>query len=370
MQSRFFKALRPAAIKPGARVCTLVVDAEESFDWRAPVRGTAYTTSGMRNVRELHRITSVHGIVPAHLLTYPLLENPAVVSLLRDQVERGLCILGLQMHTWVTPPFDTDIGAQYSFSGNLRANLEEQKLIALKARFVECFGYEPVVYRSGRYGLSGQTASLLEKHGFTIDTSVAPRTTSEPEGGPDYSDFDYGLFWFGERRNLLEMPLCRSMVGWGGLPAQTVYRGAMSPFGPRSDIPAVFARSRCIERITLSPEGNDLMAMRRLVRGLCARGQTVLALSFHSSSLEIGGSPYVTSKAELHEFYDRLSGVLDWLAHSMDFEFTDILQVPDHLEPASQLGLHETEPADFEIRARQAQAWQTRSRQTRARQTG
>lgn len=370
MHSPFFKALRPAAIKPGARVCTLVVDAEESFDWRAPVRGTAYTTSGMRNVRDLHRITSVHGVVPAHLLTYPLLEDPGVVSLLRDQVERGLCILGLQMHTWVTPPFDTDVGAQYSFSGNLRANLEEQKLIALKARFVECFGYEPVVYRSGRYGLSGQTATLLEKHGFIIDTSVAPRTTAEPEGGPDYSEFDYGLFWFGERRNLLEMPLCRSVVGWGGLPAQTLYRSAVTSWAPRSDIPGVLARSRCIERITLSPEGNDLMAMRRLVRGLCARGQTVLALSFHSSSLEIGGSPYVTSKAELHEFYDRLSGVLDWLAHSMDFKFTDILQVPNHLEPAPGLSLLEAEQAEAETRTRQTQTRQTQTRQAQTRRAG
>jgi len=334
MNSPFFSAPRPAVIVAGARVCTLVVDAEESFDWQTPIRGAAYTTTCMRNISELHGVVGAYGVVPAYLLTYPLLDDADVVRNLRIQVEKGNCMLGVQLHPWVTPPFDDDIGARYSFSGNLRFNFEELKLIALKNKFVKCFGYEPLVYRSGRYGLSGHTASLLEKHGFTIDTSLAPRTTSDAEGGPDTTTVDYGLFWFGEERDLLEVPLCRSVVGWAGRAADTLYRTFTMPWMARSPIPALLSRSRCVERITLSPEGNDFPAMRRLAKGLCARDQTVLALSFHSSSLEIGGNPYIVGRADLHDFYDRLSAILDYLATNLKFSFTDILHVADHLSNA------------------------------------
>ena len=331
MTPPFFNAPRPARIAAGARVCTLVIDGAESFDWETPVRGSAYTTSCMRNIGELHRIVGAYGLVPAYLLTYPVLDDIDVVRNLRRQVGKGKCTLGVQLHPWVTPPFGDDIGARYSFSGNLRSDLEERKLIALKSKFVERFGYEPLVYRSGRYGVSRDTAGLLEKHGFAIDTSLAPRTTFDAEGGPDTTTFDYGLFWFGKKRDLLEVPLCRSVVGWAGSAANSLYHNLKLPWTTHSPVSAMLSRSRCAERITLSPEGNDFPAMRRLVNGLCARGQTVLALSFHSSSLEVGGNPYVMTRADLHTFYDRLSAVLDYLASDLEFGFADILHVPDHL---------------------------------------
>ena len=339
MSPPFFNAYRPALIAAGARVCTLVIDAEESFNWETPVRGTAYTTSCMRNTGELHRIVGAYGLAPAYLLTYPVLEDVDVVRSLRHQVGKGRCTLGVQLHPWVTPPFGDDIGTRYSFSGNLRSDLEERKLVSLKSKFVECFGYEPQVYRSGRYGVSLNTAGLLEKHGFAIDTSLAPRTTFDAEGGPDTTELDYGLFWFGKQRNLLEVPLCRSVVGWAGLAAGRLYCNLNRFWATYSPISAMLSRSRCAERITLSPEGNDFPAMRRLVNGLCARRQTILALSFHSSSLEVGGSPYVMTRADLHVFYDRLSAILDYLANDLKFSFANILEVPDHLLDAPPVPL-------------------------------
>ncbi len=347
MTSPFFNAPRPAMISAGARVCTLVIDAEESFNWESPVRGTAYTTSCMRNIGELHRLVGAYGLVPAYLLTYPVLEDIDVVRNLRRQVGNGACVLGVQLHPWVTPPFGDEVGTRFSFSGNLRSDLEERKLVTLKSKFVERFGYEPLVYRSGRYGVSRDTAGLLERHGFAVDTSLAPRTTFDAEGGPDTTALDYELFWFGKERNLLEVPLCRSVVGWAGLAADRLYRSLNRSRAAHSLVSAVLSRSRCAERVTLSPEGNDFPAMRRLANGLCARGQTILALSFHSSSLEVGGSPYVMARADLHAFYDRLSAVLDYLASALGFGFADILHVPDYLLDPPPM----TSPCDLTIPA-------------------
>ena len=82
----------------------------------------------------------------------------------------------MQLHPWVTPPFEEAALLRNSFLGNLDPDLEERKLVALTTRFGQCFGFEPTVFRAGRYGLSRHTAGLLEKHGLQIDTSLAPRT--------------------------------------------------------------------------------------------------------------------------------------------------------------------------------------------------
>lgn len=326
-----FASARSARPKFTDPVCTIVIDAEEDFNWLSPIYGTEYLTFSMRNVRDLYEILSTYHAVPAYLLTFPVLEDADVVGILRRQVEKGHCVAGVQLHPWVTPPFDEEVGHRSSFAGNLHPVLEEKKLVALKRKFAECFGFEPLIFKAGRYGLGQATTALLEKHGFTIDTSVAPRTTFESEGGPDYTGYDYGLFWFGERRNLLEVPLCRSAVGWGGRWASSLYQALSTPQLSRVHAPSLLARSRFAERITLSPEGNDTAAMIRLVRRLRARGLTVFVLSFHSSSLGIGQNPYVQSKADLHVFYDRLSGILDYMATSQKIKFASILEIPDLL---------------------------------------
>ena len=102
----------------------------------------------------------------------------------------------------------------------------------------------------------------------------------------------------------------------------------------RRRIPGLVTRLRFAERITLSPEGNDLGAMLRLLRRLRARGQTVFVLSFHSSSLAVGRNPYVRTRAELHGFYDRLSALLETMASRMQFRFASLAELPQRLGEA------------------------------------
>jgi hypothetical protein len=328
VDSAYFGTTRPVHAQSDQPICALAIDAEEDFDWEMPIQGTLHSTSHIRNIRNLHAILGSYGATPTYLLTYPVLEDADVVRIICRELELDHCAVGVQLHPWVTPPFDDVLTRRRSFAGNLEANLEEKKLIALKRKFHDSFGFDPRVYRAGRYGLSRQTAGLLEKHGFAIDTSIAPHTSFDAEGGPDYTGTDYDLFWFGHARNLLEVPLCRGIVGWAGPLAPPLYRRLSGPRLSELHVPSIVTRSRCAERITLSPEGNDVAAMRRLVHGLHAKGQRVFTLSFHSSSLQAGRNPYVQSKADLHGFYDRLSAILDYLASGMSFRFASLLQLP------------------------------------------
>ena len=327
-----FSHIVPAAPASRQPVCALAVDAEEDFDWDEPVASTDHSTDCMRRIGDLHEITGAYGLRPTYLLTYPVLQDEAVVRLLRRHLDRGLCDVGVQLHPWVNPPFDGAQSASASYSGNLAPGLEARKLDALIGLFRVRFGQAPRIYRAGRYGFGTQTASLLAERGFSIDTSVAPRTDSSAEGGPDYSRYDCDPFWFGESRPMLEMPLCRSVVGWGGRLAAPVYRRLGGATWSRLRAQGIATRLRFAERITLSPEGNDLGAMLRLLGHLRRRGQTAFVLSFHSSSLAAGRNPYVRTRADLHGFYDRLSGALDAMAGRMGFRFVRMAELPLHLQ--------------------------------------
>lgn len=303
------------------RLCSLVIDAEEDFDWQQPVVGVSHCVQAMHQLGDLHRIVAAYGAVPAYLVTYPVLQDDTAVATLRLRLERGECTVGVQLHTWVTPPFEGAAEVRHSFATNLDPSLEEHKLHALMALFRQRFGYDPLVFKAGRYGLGRSTPELLERNGFLVDTSLAPRTSFVTEQGPDFSAFDYQPFWFGRKRRLLELPLCRSIVGWGGRTSIQGHQLLSSPRFRRYHLHALLAWSRCAERITLSPEGNDLSAMRRLVRSLISNGQNVLVLSLHSSSLSIGHNPYVRSLSDLHFFYDRLSAVLEELTGRFKMRF-------------------------------------------------
>lgn len=328
---------RPAVPRGDAPVCTLAIDAEEEFDWRSPVPGIAHATAGMRAIGLVSGLFASHGAVPAYLVTYPVLEDAEAVAMLRREMEGGRCALGVQLHPWVTPPFEDGRDRRHSFAGNLPGGLEERKLAALCDRFAACFGFAPRIYRAGRYGLGRETPRLLERHGFAIDTSVAPRTSLTGEGGPDYSAMDCTPFWFGEDADILEVPLCRSIVGWGGRAAAVLHDAAL-PGIVRPPLRWLLAATRAAERITLSPEGNDVAAASRLVRALRARGEGVLSLSFHTSSLEPGHNPYVRSAVDLGAFLDRLSGMLDALTHGEGLRFVSLEDVPRHLHPPSGRG--------------------------------
>ena len=89
-----FPGMRPVVLKDDATVCTIVVDAEEDFDWRNPVYGAQHTTGNMLNTRVLQEIAGAYGVAPAYLLTYPILDAPEVVQVLRRRIERGECEAG------------------------------------------------------------------------------------------------------------------------------------------------------------------------------------------------------------------------------------------------------------------------------------
>jgi hypothetical protein len=167
--------------------------------------------------------------------------------------------------------------------------------------------------------------------GFLVDTSLMPRTDYRPQGGPDFSDFDYQPFWFGAGDRMLELPVTRALVGHLATRAPALFKATCRPALGGLRLPGILARTGLIERITLSPEGASLKAMCSLARCLLARGQRLFTLSYHSPSLQPGNTPYVKDQRDLDTFLHTLDAFLAFFLEELGGVCMTPLQVFERL---------------------------------------
>ncbi len=323
MQALNFEQQRP--------ILCVVVDAEEEFSWDRPVSSSANSTASIRSQRRAHDVFSQYGVRPTYLVTYPVATDPEAADVLGGYRAAGQCDIGAQLHPWVTPPHFPSTDERSTFPGNLPEAIEKQKIEELSRAIETAFGLQPTVYKAGRYGFGPRTARLIEEAGYLVDTSLIPRSSYAGVGGPDLSRFDYKPFWFGERRQLLELPVTRALIGLLATRAPSLYRAADSKQMRSLHAGGLLSRSGLLERVTLSPEGSDLDAMCRLTQALLARGERIFTLSYHSPSLEPGNTPYVSTPRDLAVFLDRLSGFLHFFQNTLGGEFLTVQEVRGRL---------------------------------------
>ncbi len=315
-----------------APVLLVTVDAEEEFDWSAPLDRRHTGVTAMRGVPRVQEIFDRYGIRPTYVVDYPVASQPAGAGPLLEIARSGRCTIGAHLHPWVCPPHDEDVNQHNSFPGNLPRELEAAKLRETVRAIEVAFGAPPRCYQAGRFGIGPNTAALLEEQGFEVDFSVCPPFDYTAEGGPDFSGFGCETYWFGERRRLLGIPLSGAYVGWISGGAHALYRAATSATGRAVRAPGVLARLGAVDRLRLSPEGFGPRHHRQLTEHLLERGIRVFVWSFHTPSLEPGHTAYVRSEAELGEFLDRFRAYFDWFFGEIGGVAGTPIEVKDELE--------------------------------------
>ncbi|MBL8697855.1 MAG: glycosyltransferase, partial [Alphaproteobacteria bacterium] len=131
-------------------------------------------------------------------------------------------------------------------------------------------------------------------------------------GGPNFRATPPQPYWFGPDRALLEIPMTVEEIGSLAPIRRFVSPAIRHPTLMRLRAPGVFARLGLLERITLTPEGITLEEMKRLTRGLLAEGRRSFTLSYHSSTLLPGSTPYVASQADLSAFIEKIDRFLEF----------------------------------------------------------
>jgi hypothetical protein len=291
---------------------TVLVDAEEEFDWSEPFSNGSMSVSSMRHQHLAQAIFARYGVVPTYVVDYPVASQSDGYVPLRELLVDGVCEIGAQLHPWVNPPHGERINVYNSFPGNLPRELEMAKLAALTGTIEENFGVQPRVYKAGRYGVGPNTAAVLAQNGYKIDASVVSRRSFAFEHGADFTEIDARPYWFGPRSELLEIPLTCDFTGLLREVGRRLYPRLSSRLGRQLHVPGLLARTSLLNRIHLTPEGVTLMEAKLLTRTLLASGTRIFLLAYHSPSLEPGHTPYVQDQGDLRRFIDWLDGYLEF----------------------------------------------------------
>ncbi len=288
----------------------VMVDTEEEFDWTAPLSRSAHATSAIAGLPEGQARFADRGVPLAYMVDYPIVSDPGAVDVLCRLMEHQGTAIGAQLHPWVNPPFDEVINSFNSFAGNLPISLEAAKLDTLTKAIADRFGRRPRAYRAGRYGIGPATLALLAARGYRLDSSMRARYSYAAEGGPDFEAIGNDAFHAGPGDALIELPLTTMFTG-------SLRRGGAPLYRRLGQLPkgrGLFARSRLLARIAMTPEEMPLADALEAVRVAIGDGVRILNFSFHSPSLVPGHTPYVRDAADLaafHHWWDRVLALLD-----------------------------------------------------------
>lgn len=292
------------ALPPGPPILMVMIDTEAEFDWNGPFLRSHMS---VRNIREqvlAQEIFDRFGLRPTYLVDYAVATQPEGYQPIGEFLRSGRCDIGAHLQPWETPPYAEELGVKTSFQHNLPAWLQKEKLLRLTEAIVANFGVRPVSYRAGRYGVGEEIAWILEALGYQIDLSVLPGHDLRGRHGPDFRRAPSRPYWFGQARQLLEIPLTS---GYSGLLPNAgtsqflnaiTYTALSGPSAARLHLPGVVARLNLLERIILTPEGMAIQDLKRLTRLLLRRGQRVFTFNYHSSTLLPGATSYVRSSAD------------------------------------------------------------------------
>lgn len=298
---------------------TIGIDTESDNQWSTESR-LAPTYDNIHALPLLDDLFQRCGARPTYLVTYPVVTEPRPAETIRQLAARRTCEIGAHHHVWETPPCGRDEARGLPYALQIPLDRFEQQLGTLTGAITRTAGYQPVSYRSGRYGLAASHTALLEKAGYLVDTSVHPLLYESHRGGPDFVDapltpyfLSYDSAVHAGRSSVLEVPISsalnRSLPKW----LVRAYGRAPAPYRTKR----LLRLARIVKTQWLRPSYSSLEDMKRLARRLVRANVPVLNVMFHSSEAIVGGSPYNRTQGELEAFLDRLGQFLRFAVNDL-----------------------------------------------------
>lgn len=289
------------------------IDTEGDDQWSAAGRQHIEVKNAAR-LPALQALFEDCGVRPTYVVTHEMATREESASVLREIARSGRAEIGTHLHPWSSPPFRPEDLRAHTYPHNLPAELLERQLTELTGVIQESLGVRPTTYRAGRNGFDGRTLPILERLGYTVDTSVDPLFNERRKRGmvfagapiepyhPDYADVTRA----GASR-ILEVPITSATLPalpkavealYARLPP-IPYRGALKRLGLRP--------------VWLRPSYTALPDMLAFASRLQAQGASCLNVIFHSSEILPGGSPYTPDAQSVVRFLDDLRRLLEHL---------------------------------------------------------
>ncbi len=302
----------------------VTIDVEEEGLFSGSYAGGPATATNVDRLEMLDPVFRAKGIRPTLLVSYQVLQHERHRRLVRQLARAWHGEIGAHLHPWNTPPRGEWRQPEPVHSDAIPREVLEAKLTTLMAAFGQDHP-RPRSFRMGRYNMGPRLLSLLEAHGFTVDSSVAPLRSYYPGVGhlrapcdpyfPDRSDVTRP-----GASTVLEVPLTIRSV----LPAAGRVLAQANTMGMLSDRRALWVAKHaslpCQPLWTGLRRIQAAVLVHRLLLG------KLVTLSFHSSELLPGGHPKHQTEDDVKEFIHKLDRLFDWLSASMGGESITLAQ--------------------------------------------
>lgn len=301
----------------GAPAILVGIDTEADDQWSAGGRERNEVRNAER-LPALQRLFDEFSVRPTYLVTHEMATRDESAAILKELARAGRCEIGTHLHPWSSPPFRAEDLARHTYPHNLPVELLERQLRELTGTIESAFGARPTTYRAGRNGFDGRTLPILERLGYTVDTSVDPLFNERRKGGMAFAGAPiepyhphYGDVRRKGRSSILEVPITAATMPALPKPVESLYarlpaipyRGALKRLGLRP--------------VWLRPSYTTLPDMLAFASWLHARRVPCFNIIFHSSELLPGGSPYTPDAAAVEAFTNDLRSLLEHLSNRL-----------------------------------------------------
>lgn len=315
---------------------TITVDTEEEWDWASGFTTDLRSVNNIDGVARFQSTCEAFGAKVTYFVNYSVLCSKQASELIQELHRNPMAEIGLHYHPWNTPPFTTTgtINREETFLANLPWTVAKAKLDTLLSKFND-FGIHPKSFRGGRYSTNEKIQEYLFDHGIVADCSIVPYTHWNDPGAPDYTKRNNKVIRkeFGKRKNgLWEIPLTRGFTrgNWDRMASifNAIERSPLRYFR----LIGILERAGVVKRVWLNLEqtsGSDNCSLLSIIK---THNLSAINFTLHSSSLCVGFSPYVVTKADYNRFYENLNQVLKRISDDTRFEPVTVNELVERLE--------------------------------------
>lgn len=254
-----------------------------------------------------------YGIKATYLLSPEIIRNNACALVFKSLSNAEL---GTHLHEEFIEPFPKwSVDRTKSVQRDLAPMLEREKLVQLTSLFEDQFGFRPLSFRAGRFGISNRTFTYLRSLGYSVDSSVTPFKTHYYESGTINNFWGRGLMPYRVAGNkLLQVPVTIFNRDFSSLPPwvlrfvqdkRTFSKRALNRLGFKS-------KSEWFRPYRSS--GQELIRIAEQVIRCWPRDKDpVLNMMFHSNEIIPGASPYCETQDDVDKYLASLTHVFEYL---------------------------------------------------------
>ena len=319
----------------------LTIDTEEEWLWEDDFPQKDCSVQNVKHIPAFQAACEDLGIRPTYFVDYAIAQDSYSQEVFKNIVSSRKAEIGAHLHPWCNPPFFGKTTEEKSHVINLPEEHVAQKLDVLSEEICQSFGTRPRSFRSGRWGISGETLKLLVSRGFNVDSSVYPFYKNEffsCEGsplGPYWPDYKNSLA-IGTQRDILEIPISAGFNTRYFDMANLLHSILAKPSIAWTKAIGLLWRVGLLRKIYLSPELTSTKNMNALVDSCLKNNHRVIHMYLHSSSLIDGATGLLNIDNAFDCICARMAKTVEHLQSKANVRFCTISEAKQLLNQDSK----------------------------------